>query len=93
MNKLIKNIKRNYYARKMYKAIRFVVYVVKNPMANVNGNEYTCYINKKRLGKKFEDTKYELWLPEIMKNKYGLRFLKCENSDLENYYLVTYYKK
>jgi hypothetical protein len=93
MKKLIEEMKRNHYARKMYKAIRFVVYVVKNPMATINGNEYTCYINKKRLGKKFEDSKYELWLPEIMKNKYGLRFLKCENSDLENYYLVTYYKK
>lgn len=93
MKELIKNIKQNYYARKMYKAIRFVVCEVKNPMATINGNVYTCYINKKYLGKKFENTKYELWLPQIMKDKYELRFLKCENSDLKNYYLVTYYKE
>jgi hypothetical protein len=41
MKKLIEEMKRNHYARKMYKAIRFVVYVVKNPMATINGNEYT----------------------------------------------------
>ena len=93
MKELIKKIKRNYYARKMYKAIKNVVYVVKNPMTTINGNKHTCYINKKRLGKKFEDTKYELWLPQLMKNKYGLRFLKCENSNLKNYYLITYYKE
>ena len=92
MKELIKNIKRNYYARKMYKSIRLIVYGVKHPMATINGNNYTCYINKKHLGKKFENTKYELWLPQIMKDKYRLRFLKCEKSDLENYYLVSYYK-
>lgn len=92
MEKLIEEMKRNYYARKMYKAIRFVIYVVKNPIATINGNKYTCYINKIRLGKKFENSKYKLWLAQIMKNKYGMRFLKCEKSDLENYYLVSYYK-
>lgn len=92
MKKLIEKIKRNYYARKMYKAIRLVVYVIKNPLDTVNGNKHTCYINKKHLGKNFENTKYKLWLAQIMKNKYGLRFLRCENSDLENYYLVTYYR-
>jgi len=92
MEKLIKKIKRNYYARKMYKAIRLVVYVVKEPLVTVNGNKYTCYINKKHLGKNFENMNYKLWLGQLMKNKYGLRFLRCENSDLENYYLVTYYR-
>ena len=93
MKELIENIKRNYYARKMYKAIISVIYVIKNPMFTIIGNKYMCYINKKRLGKNFENTKYKLWLAQIMKDKYGFRFLKCENSDLENYYLVTYYKK
>jgi len=92
MEKLIEKIKRNYYARKMYKAIRLVVYVVKEPLATVNGNKHTCYINKKRLGKNFENMNYKLWLGQLMKNKYGLRLLRCENSDLENYYLVTYYR-
>ena len=93
MEKLIENVKRNYYARKMYKAIISVIYVIKNPMFTIIGNKYMCYINKKRLGKNFENTKYKLWLAQLMKDKYGFRFLKCENSDLENYYLVTYYKK
>lgn len=92
MEKIIEKIKRNYYARKMYKAINFVVYVVKDPLSTVNGNKHTCYINKKHLGKNFENTKYKLWLAQIMKNKYGLRLLRFENSDLENYYLITYYK-
>lgn len=92
MEKLIEKIKRNYYARKMYKAIRFVVYKVKKPMVSINGDKHTCYINKEYLGKNFENSKYKLWLAQIMKNKYGLRLLRCENSDLENYYLVTYYR-
>ena len=92
MEKLIEKIKRNYYARKMYKAIRLVVYAIKNPLATVNGNKHTCYINKKHLGKNFENMNYKLWLGQTMKNKYGLRFLRCANSDLENYYLVTYYR-
>ena len=41
MEKLIEKIKRNYYARKMYKAIRLVVYAIKNPLATVNGNKHT----------------------------------------------------
>ena len=77
----------------MYKAIISVIYIIKNPMFTIIGNKYMCYINKKCLGKNFENTKYKLWLAQMMKDKYGFRFLKCENSDLENYYLVTYYKK
>lgn len=90
MKDLIKNIKRNYYAKKMYKAIRFIN--GKKSMATINGNEYICYIDKKYLGKKFEESKYESWLSRIMKNKYGMRFLKCKISCLKNYYIVTYYK-
>ena len=98
MKKIIENLKRNYYARKMYKAIKSVPMNVMNitnfgnKTYNIHGNEHMCFVNKKRLGKNFNNTKWELWLPQLMKEKYGLRFLKCEKSSNE-YYKISFYKK
>ncbi len=92
MKKIFILIRRNYYARKLYKIIKNIMksneYAIK-----IEGYEYICFINKNRLGKRFKKIKQELWLPQIMKDKYKYRFLKCENSDLKDYYRVSFYVK
>lgn len=92
MKELIKNVKRNYYARKLYKIIKDIMnskeYAIK-----IEGYEYICFVNKNQLGKRFKNIKQELWLSQIMKDKYKYRFLKCEDSDLKDYYRVSFYVK